>query len=386
MSNKINSHYIQKALIKDIFKNEGGIYVYSSESQIINMQSFEAVGSSKGLLYGDREKALEIEKLMNDFLERDVIDKLRKISDSDETVKLSYAESFVLRKYALVTFLRLHLREANNDLKETLTKIIELKTEDEYEHRFSMQMGPMESFFLNSSIIKFHRHPDVPFITPDNFFLTMPIDAQQTNMMEIKMIVNTVPGFMIPISKNMSITFTSNWLINAFYKPIIKKSKPLRLKLNINDAGIWFKGDTDKLLADGTIDKSGFLVNNEKKDAVKYAKEIKNRDKDNTYYLYKINKMSNEDFEITLLDNLSKYIPLAERQKLKYSFYLSDKNKVIKLIDKWLNYESYVGHNVPSDVGYWSDSLERRYQHKIWELINPSVITFLLRLKRSLKE
>ena len=175
MSNKINSHLLQKALLKNILEKKDP-FVFDYNKKTIDKINYEKLGSQKGAFYGDTEFAKKLESSMNIFLESNVFNNISKIKDDDE-VEFSYQDSFKLRKYLYITFLRLKLMNNTNiQTKENITKIIETETPKEYDQRFMNISDPLLDFFVKKTQIKFIRNEEIPFFIPQNYFLTLPLD------------------------------------------------------------------------------------------------------------------------------------------------------------------------------------------------------------------
>ena len=376
MKNKINSHLLQKALLKKLLDKKTP-FIFDYKENKIKKINYEKLGSQKGAFYGDKEFAQKLESSMNNFLESDVFNNISKIKDEEE-VEFSYQDAFKLRKYLYITFLRLQLiNKENPQMKKEITKIIELETPKEYEQRFNDNLDKMSNFFIKQTQIKFIKNSEIPFFMPQNYFLTLPLDWRNTDMPNFIKKITPYPGFIFPISKGMSILLINSDLIKLTFPYIIKEEK-LKLKFYISDPTIFFINKNKIKMQDNSI-KDAFLFypvkTNEEaiKEQEKFVKKIKNRDKFKTKYIYKIEKFSQKDTAITFLYNLSCFF--HNYRYNNFQWYFNNTQKVVNFIDKYLNIHNFVENNQPRNIIYWADNEEKIFQHTIWELLDDQTIS-----------
>lgn len=372
---KTNSHYIQRALLKNIFNTESVFRILDRKLEARNIRS---VASSETLFFED--EANEIEKMMNEMFETKVIQIFRSIDPNSNEIKVSHEESFVIRKYFLVTMLRLNLR-VDQYSKELLSEILKLETMADYNRRFASNNDRLGQFFFTESHIKFLKHKDIDFIDVNAFMLSTPFDSARTDFNYImRLIGDSYPCFIIPIFKNLSICFVNTYLTNDSYQSIINLkpgSNSSKWRLNVLNPRPFIEHTVDKEVNGVRSSSAQFAKSHEEfwKNSANFIGEVKSRDAKKSFYYYEIAEISDYDFDILILDTLSKTYGT-------YSDIINElifPNKLVfqKWISKMIEIEEYVSLNRPDDVEFWNSSDENKFKHKIWEIMTDPITTRL---------
>ena len=377
---KINSHYIQKALIEDIFNTGKDGLLYEYKNGKIQVRKTKKIFSSQEL-FKTVDDIKDLETKMNIKLESKVIRIFREIEESSDEYIISYADSIIVRRYLIMTFFRI------NNLHINLEKMIEHVTDASYDIRFE-EHGIISDFFFQHSAIKIIDNKNPLYLLDQNIFLGIPFDTSRSNVADIKRRSISFPGFIFPISATKSIYLQNTKLCWSIFDDAFENRKPTFI-LNVKNSAICFMNKNETINPKGERKKAGnFKIYDPNKEQTptfeEFQKEIENRDKDKWKYSWKIEKMTNEDFKILFLDNMSKYssIPVINND---FTLVFKDKIKMLEYVEETLLIEEFVSLNNPSDVSYWSSTEELKYKHKIWELLTPKLITELTKIKVSLK-
>lgn len=375
--NNINSHYIQKALLKNIFGKNEEIFIYKNKK--VQKANFDQVASMKGLFNLSTSAAKELEKTMNEKLEQRVFSIIQKISESNGSIELKDYEVLDIRKYFLITFYRLIILNSKRediDQENFIETLIKLNSESTYtDRKIGFEIDELGSFFIKNSNIKFLRHKDVDVVLTSNFFHSIPLDLNGKKSLEMDLYekFGRYITLVVPISKNTSIVFVNNDFVDFYIKQALEK-RAVNLKLNVNNYLPYMINSTKTTYKGKTWDSMQYHVIGEEIDPIiKEYWEHGIHSKAQATFTYKIHDWSDDDFDLQFLDNFSKLVSFVELDSLMRDF-IFKKDSLKKMFIHWINITEFVENNQPSNVEYWSSNNELKYLHKIWELNQNSTI------------
>ena len=376
MNKKPISHKVQKALLEDIVGNK----IQYLNNHNVESRNLKTVFCSKELFRLDIDESNKLENKMNEKFESDVLNIFRKVKNSN-TLEVTYAENIKIRGYIYLTFLRLNNIHMNFD--DQIIRLMNL----EYKERFEYKDGdPLMNFFINQTHMKIIKHDDYPFLIEQNFILTYPFDTIHTDIFKIQKIVKTFPGFVFPISKNHSIVLTNNALLNEILLDMKSKTSSFRFNFSAEASKIFIMPQGDRILENGKAENLlSFLIysNDEelKSNINESIEKIKGFDETKTKYRYKITKLKKDDFNILIIDNISKYFGIYPYDE-KTSIIFKDKNELLSLINAILDIE-YEVESSKNNLDYWRRK-ENIFKHKVWEILNDKAMRSIILIKKDL--
>lgn len=393
MKKQINSHYIQKGLLKRIFPN--AIYEFKTEEQISKKKTYENVASSKKLFGDDYEYTKWIEKFMNDNLENDFIKIVNRTYQSKNEIEMTLEEAFLVRRYYAMTWIRMNLDCIDEPAKAKVKKMIEEWTIDNYQEKYKPPYFKDESlyqFFINESTIKFIRHDDHIFINNRNLFVSIPFNKQSTNYEYFLKNNIQFPGYIAPFSKNLSIAFINTFFIRDLIQNIgfKNKSKP-PFRLNISNKAILHLLMINAKVKDENkkIKNSLELISeNEysKETNKKWMNSLAKRDPQKTKYIYKVQHWKS-DWLILQAHSINEYEigHKINNWKSDHSYIFGDNYGFKNFLKNIVDIEKYVAINKPKNIEYWTSNEKNKIYHTIWEILLPDTIKIIENIIKKIK-
>ena len=380
----INSHYIQKALIKRIFGQS--VFELDIASLKLRRKNIKCVASSKDLFYGPEKDAEYIERLMNQYLEGKfikIVDRVTKDKDEKE-LKVSLEEAFIIRKYYAMTWIRMDLPSLNGFEKKIIQEMIKEWTLDDYQNKYKQpyfKKDELFDFFINRSTIKFIRHSGYTFINDRDLFVSIPFDSSNTDYEYLREKHVNLPGYIVPFSKNLSIVFINTFFIVDIWQTAINKL-PLKYRLNISDRSKLLCNDAKIQDEQGTIKRCFQFKdarNYSSDSAINTIKQWSSRNPKKCRYIYKVHDWSDQDWLIFQTYAFYKYEAGTKAYfiPVDHHYIFAKKDSFKRFLTNILDIAEYVDHNNPKDVNYWSLNLKNKTNHKIWEILLPDIIKLI---------
>ena len=353
----------------------------------VRKKTYEDICSSYELFDGNYEYIQLIERVMNKYLEGSFINIVNKVCTSIKTIEITLEESFIIRKYYAVTWVRMNLLDINPDEKKRIMDRILKWSTDDYRNKYAYPYHKgnlIYDFFINKSTIKFIKHDGYKFINDRDFFMSIPFDKRNTNYNILRENNINMPGYIVPFSHDISIGFINTFFLSYLldnFSVGIKNTIFFRLNISMEGSKDLLYPDTKVKDEKGGITDS-FQIRNPSeipnKSGINYIKDWSKRDPKKTKYIYKIHNWK-EDWNIMQVHALNEYemctLDLRVPDDHNYIFEKGDLFK--KFLRNIIDIEKYVAINDSTAIEHWSSDIQKRYYHKIWQILLPGTIEII---------
>ncbi|WP_338985702.1 DUF4238 domain-containing protein [Spiroplasma endosymbiont of Diplazon laetatorius] len=396
-----NNHYIQKAFIKEYF-NSTNLFEYN-HNKIVSKNVKNIFTENKLYLKTNGDNSLEI--MFDKYIENEGIKLIRKIGNKEWNGEITRLESYKIRKYFLIHFLRhpIWLEKERIDKDswiEMIKKVIEIDVASLIK-KVDIDLFHLEEedyyifWFIKGSIMQFcDLEKENDFLLPANLCNQNCIDWTKKNNSLASEVLKVNPQDYISIygmvSNKRLIVLSSTILVTLINKLLldningIDKNNSLSINIPGIDQMIGFETPEIKHKNNNFKKSSNYSIigsndNNFRRNFTEYDEEdifkyriIKLNRKNN--WIYKINMYKTFSYEpfifkdlISQLSDLE-YIEKSfnEIKSLKEYFGNSENDFIKKVKDEKFEHKFFIWKNIPDD----SFRELMFFKEKIIEMIN----------------